>query len=133
MFGFGFGVNRENSGWGANDARASQPTLCASAFLGHVRNGVGRRTGTAADTPQLFALADKVVHTLAFAALTLVGLRAYPRLVFVVCILLVVLGGLKEIVQGYTSTGAQNWEDFFADILGVDLGTLLAKLFRFTD
>ena len=31
------------------------------------------------DTPQLFAPADKVAHTLAFAALALVGLRAYPR------------------------------------------------------
>ena len=31
------------------------------------------------DTSQVFALADKVLHTLAFAALALVGLRAYPK------------------------------------------------------
>ena len=85
-----------------------------------------------ADAPQLFALADKVVHTLAFAALTLVGLRAYPRHIFVVCVLLVVLGGLIEIVQGYTSTRSQEREDFFADILGVGLGVVFTKLFKFT-
>ena len=81
------------------------------------------------DTPQLFALADKVVHTLAFAALALVGLRAYPRHLLIVCVLLVALGGLIEIVQGYTSTRAQEWEDFLADILGVVSGTLLARSF----
>ena len=79
------------------------------------------------DTPQLFALADKVVHTLAFAALALVGLRAYPRHVLVVCALLVALGGMIEIVQGYTSTRSQEWEDFLADILGVVLGALLSR------
>ena len=82
-----------------------------------------------ADSPQLFALADKVVHTLTFAALTLVGLRAYPTNLLVICILLIALGGLIEIVQGYTSTRSQEWEDFLADILGVGLGTLLARLF----
>jgi len=81
-----------------------------------------------ANTPQLFALADKVVHTLAFTALALVGLRAYPKHVVIVCLLLVALGGLIEIVQGYTSTRSQEWEDFLADILGIGLGTLLARL-----
>ena len=81
-----------------------------------------------ADPPHLFALADKVAHTLAFAALALVGLLAYPRHTWIVCILLVALGGLIEIVQGYTSTRSQEWEDFFADILGVGLGALLARL-----
>ena len=80
-----------------------------------------------ADSPQLLALADKVAHTLAFAALALVGLRAYPRHTWIVCILLVALGGLIEIVQGYTSTRSQEWEDFFADVLGVVLGALLSR------
>ena len=80
-----------------------------------------------ADSTHLFALADKVAHTLAFAALALVGLRAYPRHTWIVCILLVALGGLIEIVQGYTSTRSQEWEDFFADILGVVLGALLSR------
>ena len=79
------------------------------------------------DTPQLFALADKVAHTLAFAALALVGLRAYPRHVLIVCTLLVALGGMIEIVQGYTSTRSQEWEDFLADILGTVLGALLSR------
>ena len=82
-----------------------------------------------ADSPQLFALADKVVHTFAFAVLALVGLRAYPRHLFLVCALLIALGGLIEVVQGFTSTRSQEWEDFFADIFGVGLGTLLARLF----
>ena len=80
------------------------------------------------DSPQLFALADKVVHTLAFAALALVGLRAYPTHLLVVCVLLIALGGLIEIVQGYTSTRSQEWEDFLADILGVSFGVVLARL-----
>ena len=98
-----------------------------SAILGHVRNGFGRRTGTANGHLNSFALADKVVHTLAFAALALVGLRAYPRHVLVVCTLLVALGGMIEIVQGYTSTRSQEWEDFLADILGIVLGALLSR------
>ena len=81
-----------------------------------------------ADTPQLFALADKVAHTLAFVALALVGLRAYPSRMLTVCVLLIALGGLIEVIQGYTSTRSQEWEDFFADILGVGLGALLARL-----
>ena len=81
------------------------------------------------DSPQLFALADKVVHTLAFAALALVGLRAYPTHLFVICALLIALGGLIEIVQGYTSSRSRELEDFFADILGVGFGTLLARLY----
>ena len=80
-----------------------------------------------AESLQLFALADKVVHTLAFAALALVGLRAYPTHLLVVCALLIALGGLIEIVQGYTATRSQEWEDFHADIFGVGLGTMLAR------
>ena len=80
-----------------------------------------------ADSPQLFALADKVVHTLAFTALALVGARAYPRHVLVVCTLLVALGGMIEIVQGYTTTRSQEWEDFLANILGIVLGALLSR------
>ena len=82
--------------------------------------------------PQLFALADKVVHTLAFAALALVGLRAYPKQLFLVCALLIALGGLIEVVQGYTSTRSQEWEDFLADILGVGFGGLLSRAVFFT-
>ena len=80
-----------------------------------------------ADLPQLFALADKVIHTLAFIALALVGLRAYPRHLFLVCALLIALGGLIEVIQGYTSTRSQEWEDFFADVLGVGFGALLSR------
>jgi VanZ family protein len=86
-----------------------------------------------ADTPQLFALADKVAHTLAFTALALVGLRAYPRHTWIVCILLIALGGLIEVVQGYTSTRSQEWGDFVADTLGVSVGAMLAWLFRSRD
>lgn len=82
-----------------------------------------------ANSPQLFALADKVVHTLAFAALALVGLRAYPRHTLIVCLLLIALGGLIEVVQGDTYTRSQEWEDFLADMLGVGLGALLAGQF----
>ena len=81
-----------------------------------------------ADTPQLFALADKVVHTLAFWALALVGLRAYPKHVLIVCFLLVVLGGLIEVFQGYTSSRSQELADFYADIVGVVLGFLVHQL-----
>ena len=80
-----------------------------------------------ADSPQLFALADKVAHTLAFAALALMGLRAYPKHLLLVCALLIALGGMIEVVQGYTSTRSQEWEDFLADILGIVLGALLSR------
>ena len=102
-------------------ARALFWVMCGTVLVGAL--------APQADSPQLFALADKVVHTLAFAALALVGLRAYPNHIWIVCILLAALGGLIEVIQGYTSTRAQEWEDFFADILGVVLGALLARLF----
>ena len=102
-------------------ARALFWVMCGTVLVGAL--------SPQADSPHLFALADKVVHTLAFAALALVGLRAYPRQLLVVCVLLIALGGLIEVIQGYTSTRSQEWEDFFADIIGVGLGTLLARLF----
>ena len=101
-------------------ARAIFWVMCGTVLVGAL--------APQADSPQLFALADKVVHSLAFAALALVGLRAYPTHLLAVCALLIALGGLIEVVQGYTSTRSQEWEDFFADILGVGLGALLARL-----
>ena len=102
-------------------ARALFWVMCGTVLVGAL--------APQADSPQLFALADKVVHTLAFAALALVGLRAYPRHTLIVCILLAALGGLIEVVQGYTSSRSQEWEDFLADMLGVGLGALLAGQF----
>ena len=93
--------------------------LCLAVILGAIM--------PQSTSPQLFALADKVVHTVAFLVLTLVGLRAYPRQVLVMVVVLIALGGLIEILQGYTSTRSQEWEDFLADTLGVGLGILLAK------
>ena len=100
-------------------ARALFWVMCGTVLVGAL--------APQANSPQLFALADKVFHTLAFAALALVGLRAYPRYVLIVSLLLIALGGLIEIAQGYTSTRSQEWEDFLADILGVGLGVLLSK------
>ena len=100
-------------------ARALFWVMCGTVLVGAL--------APQADSLQLFALADKVVHTLVFAALALVGLRAYPRQVLVMVVVLIALGGLIEILQGYISTRSQEWEDFLADILGVGLGTLLAK------
>ena len=77
-------------------ARALFWIMCLAVLLGAL--------APQSDVPQLFALADKVVHTLAFAALALVGLRAYPGRLLVTCLLLVALGGLIEVVQGFTST-----------------------------
>ena len=100
-------------------ARALFWVMCGTVLVGAL--------APQADPPQLFALADKVVHTLAFAALAFVGLRAYPKQLFLVCALLIALGGLIEVVQGYTSTRSQEWEDFLADILGVGFGGLLSR------
>jgi VanZ family protein len=93
--------------------------LCLAVILGAVM--------PQSNSPQFFALADKVVHTVAFLVLTLVGLRAYPRQVLVMVVVLISLGGLIEILQGYTSSRSQEWEDFLADTLGVGLGTLFAN------
>jgi len=80
------------------------------------------------DTPHTFALADKVVHTAAFTALTTVGLRAYPQYPLIVCFLLITLGGLIEVFQGYTSSRSQELADFCADIMGVMLGLFTYQL-----
>ena len=80
------------------------------------------------DAPHLFALADKVLHAAAFAALAVVGLRAYPRYPLIVCVLLTALGGLIEVFQGYTSYRSQEWADFYADIVGVILGFFAYQL-----
>ena len=93
--------------------------LCLAVILGAVM--------PQSNSPQFFALADKVVHTVAFLVLTLVGLRAYPRKVSVMVVVLISLGGLIEILQGNTSTRSQEWEDLLDDTLSVELGTLLAK------
>ena len=93
--------------------------LCLTIILGAVM--------PQSNPPQFFTLADKVVHTVAFLVLTLVGLRAYPRQVLVMVVILISLGGLIEILQGNTSTRSQEWEDLLDDTLSVELGTLLAE------
>ena len=85
--------------------------------------------------PAVFELAsDKIVHFVGYFALALwfAGVtrsRRYP----VVGALLIALGGVLEILQGAMSNGRQaEWNDLFADALGViaALGLAYAGLGR---
>jgi VanZ family protein len=85
--------------------------------------------------PGVFELAsDKVVHFLGYFALALwfAGVTR-PRRYPVVGALLIVLGGVLEILQGAMNNGRQaEWNDLFADALGViaALGLAYAGLGR---
>ena len=76
-------------------------------------------------TPQVFALADKVVHAGAFFCLALVGLRAYPARGLAIVLALIVFGGAIELAQGFTSSRSQELGDFVADSIGIAVGTAL--------
>ena len=78
--------------------------LCLAVVLGAVM--------PQSNSPQFFALADKVVHTVAFLVLTLVGLRAYPRQVLVMVVVLISLGGLIEIFKGIPPADRKSGKTF---------------------
>lgn len=73
---------------------------------------------------------DKSNHLLAFAALGVLGWRAYPTRPWLVPIGLLVYGGLIEWLQSMTPYRSADAIDVLADALGLALGWLLHGLVR---
>ena len=70
---------------------------------------------------------DKSNHLLAFSALAVAGLLAYPGRIRPVLIGLVAYGGLIELLQSLTGYRFAEWGDWLADGLGVACGYLAWK------
>ncbi len=80
--------------------------------------------------PQVFSLWDKAQHALGFAGLTLLGLWAYPRQRWTLPALLLVHGGLIELLQAATGWRYGEWSDLLADALGIAAVGLVWHLLR---
>jgi VanZ family protein len=65
---------------------------------------------------------DKSNHLIAFAMLTVSGLRAYPSRVAAVVAGVLVYGGLIELVQSLTPYRTGEWSDLFVDGIGILAG-----------
>ena len=65
---------------------------------------------------------DKGNHFIAFLALVLLGLPAYPRRTTAVLGGLLLYGGLIEILQSFTTYRFAEWGDWLADGVGVVAG-----------
>ncbi len=76
-------------------------------------------------SPQVFSLWDKAQHALAFTALALLGLQAYPHRRWRVLAGLLVFGGLIELAQAATGWRHGEWADWLADAVGLALGLAL--------
>ena len=64
---------------------------------------------------------DKLEHFTAYLALTAWFIAAFPRRWLWVAIAFAVLGGVVEILQGYTDRDPE-WTDWLADCIGVAVG-----------
>ena len=72
---------------------------------------------------------DKLNHASAFAALTISGCFGFPgswRVVLMVLLGVVALGGLIEIVQAHVPGRSSDWFDLVADSVGMLCGAMVA-------
>lgn len=76
--------------------------------------------------PQAFSFWDKAQHALAFAALGACGLLAYPRHPGRVLVGLLLYGGAIELAQATTTWRFGDWQDWFADAVGLAAGAVVA-------
>lgn len=76
--------------------------------------------------PQTVSIWDKAQHASAFAALGAWGLLVYPRRPWAVLLGLLAFGGAIELAQASTTWRFGDWEDLFADAVGLALGGALA-------
>jgi VanZ family protein len=65
---------------------------------------------------------DKSNHLLAFAVLSSLGCRAYPKHILSVMVGLPLYGGLIEVLQSFMPYHLAEWGDLIADGLGVVIG-----------
>ena len=75
---------------------------------------------------QVFSIWDKAQHALAFAGLAVCGLLAYPRRPGRVLLGLLLFGGTIELAQAATTWRFGDWQDWFADTVGLAAGTVVA-------
>ena len=73
---------------------------------------------------------DKSNHLLAFAALAVLGLWAYPGRMAVLLLGLLAYGGLIEVLQSFTPDRFAEWADLLADAVGLLVGAGLASQLR---
>jgi len=72
---------------------------------------------------------DKLNHATAFAALTISGCFGFPgsrRIILLVLLGVVALGGLIEILQAYVPGRDSDWFDLVADSVGMLCGAFVA-------
>lgn len=70
-------------------------------------------------TPQTWPK-DKLVHVLIFALLTYLGVKAYSKHIFYICLGLAIYGGLMEQAQSLlTQTRTGSIGDWVADLTGI--------------
>jgi len=77
--------------------------------------------------PPSFSIWDKAQHALGFAALTGLGLWAYPRLQFGMPLLMLLHGGFIEVAQAATGWRHGEWLDLLADAVGIASALLIAR------
>lgn len=72
-----------------------------------------------------FSIWDKAQHALAFFALTLLGIWAYPGRALAVVISMAAFGVCIELAQWSLGWRQGEWLDLLADILGVAIAIML--------
>jgi VanZ family protein len=73
---------------------------------------------------------DKSNHLLAFSALAVLGIRAYPAFIVPVILGLLVYGGLIEVLQALTPYRYAEWFDVLANAAGLLIGWTVERLLR---
>jgi VanZ family protein len=72
---------------------------------------------------------DKLNHATAFAALTISGCFGFPgsrRMVLLLLLAVLALGGLIEVLQAYVPGRSSDWFDLLADSVGMLCGVVVA-------
>lgn len=80
--------------------------------------------------PQAWSFWDKAEHAIAFAALAISALLAYPARMRHVVTGLVLLGVGIELAQALSGWRQGDWLDWLADCVGLALGALALQLWR---
>lgn len=75
-----------------------------------------------------FPDACKLVHAMAFAALSFIGGLAYTARIPILAVFLALLGAAIEVAQGFTPDRSPELFDFLADVVGIALGFITYRL-----
>jgi VanZ family protein len=82
--------------------------------------------------PEIFDWWDKAQHAIAFGALAVLAVLAYPGVSKVrIGLLLIAHGVLIEVLQYFTGYRFGDWQDALADGVGVLVGLVLSRLMVF--